>query len=132
MRKAGSVIVSVVGVILVSKSDHEISGPSEPHRPSAPLLGDSLALASAVAYAFYVILLKVRIRNETRISMTLFFGFVGLFNIFGIWPLGMILHYADVEKFELPSGGMLWASIAANAAITFVHSSLSLFLTWLC
>lgn len=106
-------------MILVSKADTQVGGPAEPHRPSAPILGDSLALASAVAYAFYVILLKVRIRNEARVSMTLFFGFVGLFNIVGIWPLGLILHYTGVETFDWPSGQLLWASIGINAAITF-------------
>lgn len=92
----------------------------DPHLPTAPLLGDALALGSALAYAFYVVLLKVRIRNETRVSMTLFFGFVGLFNILLIWPLGLVLHFTGVEIWEWPSGGKLWASIAINAAITFV------------
>lgn len=124
---------SVIGVIIVSKSDHDIlapgnnlpKGPSpDPNLPNAPLLGDTLALASALAYAFYVILLKVRIRNETRVSMTLFFGFVGLFNILLIWPLGLVLHFTGVEIWEWPRGGKLWASIAINAAITFVRSFL--------
>lgn len=73
---------SVIGVIVVSKSDHDLpslpsdGGSTDPTLPAAPLLGDALALASALAYAFYVILLKVRIKNEARVSMTLFFGFV--------------------------------------------------------
>ncbi|KDQ30683.1 hypothetical protein PLEOSDRAFT_1074969 [Pleurotus ostreatus PC15] len=37
---------------------------------------DSLALLSAVFYALYVILLKVRIKSESRIDMQLFFGFM--------------------------------------------------------
>lgn len=113
-------------MILVSKGDHDLDGPIDTHRPTAPLLGDALALASALAYAFYVILLKVRIRNETRMSMTLFFGFVGVFNILLLWPIGVILHVTGVEVFEWPRGGALWASIAANAAITFVRRELSL------
>lgn len=77
-------LCSVIGVVVVSKSDHDLpslpsdGGSSDPTLPTAPLLGDALALASALAYAFYVILLKVRIKNEARVSMTLFFGFVRL------------------------------------------------------
>ena len=75
-------------------------------------MGDFLALLSALFYAFYVILLKVRIKQESRINMQLFFGFVGLFNILFLWPLGLILHLTGAETFELPSssealGGLL-------------------------
>ena len=52
--------------------------------------------------------------------MTLFFGFVGLFNIIGFWPLGIALHFTGVETWKWPHGGALWAGIAINAAITFV------------
>ncbi|KAJ6610110.1 hypothetical protein B0H10DRAFT_2062145, partial [Mycena sp. CBHHK59/15] len=51
---------------------------------TAPVLGDSLALISAIFYALYVILLKVRIRSESRVDMQLFFGFVGLFNVLSL------------------------------------------------
>jgi len=107
------------------------SPPLDPHHPppfshpafSHPLLGDILALLSAVAYAAYVLLLKVQIRSEARVSMTLFFGFVGLWNILFMWPVGVLLHLGGVEKFELPRGGELWASILINASITFVRLS---------
>ncbi|KAK4704168.1 solute carrier family 35, member F5, partial [Phenoliferia sp. Uapishka_3] len=127
--KLGSVVLSIIGVVVVSKSDHDLpSAPSEggPTLPTAPLLGDALALASALAYAFYVILLKVRIKNEARVSMTLFFGFVGLFNIFLIWPIGVILHFTRMEIWEWPHGGKLWLSIVINAGITFVSDALYL------
>lgn len=68
-----------------------------------PIVGDYLALLSAAFYAFYVTLLKVRIRSESRINMQLFFGFVGLFTLFSCWPIGMLLHFLAVEKFQWPS-----------------------------
>ncbi|SGZ28362.1 BQ5605_C027g10322 [Microbotryum silenes-dioicae] len=120
--KLGSVVLSILGVIIISKFDSTLPPTTAPF----PLLGDSLALLSALAYAFYVILLKVRIRTEARVSMTLFFGFVGLFNILLIWPIGVILHLTRIERFELPHGGMLWLSIAINAMITFVSDALYL------
>lgn len=69
---------------------------------SCVTLGNILALLSALFYAMYVILLKVSIKAEYRIDMQLFFGFVGLFNIVGCWPVGLILHLTRVEIFELP------------------------------
>ncbi|GAA5844615.1 hypothetical protein JCM5353_005162 [Sporobolomyces roseus] len=136
-----AVVLSILGVAVVSLNDTRISlppttpsPPLDPHHPppfshpafSHPLLGDILALLSAVAYAAYVLLLKVQIRSEARVSMTLFFGFVGLWNILFMWPVGVLLHLGGVEKFELPRGGELWASILINASITFVSDALYL------
>jgi len=70
---------------------------------SKRILGDLLALISALFYAIYVILLKLRIHSESRIDMQLFFGFVGLFNILTCWLLGVFLHLTGVEPFELPT-----------------------------
>lgn len=67
-----------------------------------PVLGDFLAFLSAVFYALYVVFLKVQIREESRIDMQLFFGFVGLFNIFLSWPMGIVLHLVGMERFEIP------------------------------
>jgi len=80
------------------------------------LLGDCLALLSALFYAIYVILLKVRIRSESRIDMQLFFGFVGLFNILACWPIGVVLHFTGVERFELPTTGRAVAGLLVNVS----------------
>ena len=93
------------------------------------LLGDGLALISAIAYGFYVILLKVKIKNQARISMSLFFGFVGLFNIILVWPFGLLLDYSDIETFQWPSGRDLILGIVINAAITFVSLFFTLFIS---
>jgi solute carrier family 35, member F5 len=91
--------------------------PSAIERGNLSLFGDSLALLSALFYAFYVILLKVRIRSESRIDMQLFFGFVGLFNTLACWPLGVILHYTGVERFELPTSSRAVAGLLINVGI---------------
>lgn len=85
-------------------------------RASQPLLGDVLALISALFYALYVILLKVRIKDENRIDMQLFFGFVGLFNVLACWPIGFILHWTGVERFELPTKAVEWYAIVVNVS----------------
>jgi solute carrier family 35 protein F5 len=121
-------------VILVSLSDSGDAPPATRPSPTPSsgrplltgiqggehsLLGDSLALLSALFYAVYVILLKVRIRSESRIDMQLFFGFVGLFNIIGCWPIGVLLHLTGVEKFELPSSGRVVAGLLVNVSFSF-------------
>ncbi|KAI0304928.1 hypothetical protein BC826DRAFT_978991 [Russula brevipes] len=135
MAKIGAVVTSSVGVILVSLSDSEDTPPSGRPRPAPTsgrplhpalqtgqhsIVGDCLALLSALFYAVYVILLKVRIRSESRIDMQLFFGFVGLFNIVACWPIGVILHYTGAERFELPTSGRVVGALLANMAITLV------------
>ncbi|KAJ6503418.1 vacuolar membrane protein [Mycena vitilis] len=127
LAKIAAVATSFGGVLLVSLSDsvqpQQGAGPAS--RPLAhttdlaprPILGDCLALISAVFYAIYVILLKVRMRSESRVDMQLFFGFVGLFNILSCWPMGIFLHIIGAETFELPKRTAV-AALAINMVIT--------------
>ncbi|KAG7450397.1 uncharacterized protein BT62DRAFT_943297 [Guyanagaster necrorhizus] len=117
-KKVCAVLTSFAGVLLVSASDSSQSVASDEISPHA-ILGDTLALTSAVFYALYVILLKVRIKSESRIDMQLFFGFVGLFNTLAYWPIGILLHVAGVEKLELPSSSRAVTILLVNMAITW-------------
>jgi len=113
---------SFAGVFLVSLADSSYSGtggkPADLRPPPLnPLLGDILALLSSLFYALYVSLLKVRIRDESRVDMQLFFGFVGLFNVVTLWPLGLVVHYLDVEPFELPRNWQEWFNIGINVSV---------------
>lgn len=104
----------------MADSSYSKSMPPEDSRPlpSSPLLGDLLALISALFYALYVTLLKVRIKDESRIDMQLFFGFVGLFNVLSCWPLGIVVHFLGVEPFELPSTSRTWIVVGINVRST--------------
>ena len=117
---------SFLGVILVYGGDYN-SAPSSPASPSSnlrhmkrrvddrhALLGDSLALLSAVFYAVYVVLLKVRVGSEARMDMQLFFGFVGLINICCAWVIGLLLHLAGVERLDVPVNGRQWVGVLLN------------------
>ncbi|KAF9325226.1 hypothetical protein BG006_011274 [Podila minutissima] len=113
-----SVCLSLIGVALVSESDRG-GHPSaeEPSAPPAPLWGDFLALLSAMFYGCYTVMLKVRIQNESRVNMSLFFGFVGLFNIVLLWPVFGVLHWTGIEPFELPSDTRVIWMIGVNAIV---------------
>ena len=83
-----------------------------------------LALLSALLYAVYMTLLKVRIGSESRINMQFFFGCVGLINIFLSFPVGALLHFIDVERFEFPGSKREIAFILINVReVTLPHSS---------
>ncbi|KIN96149.1 hypothetical protein M404DRAFT_164064 [Pisolithus tinctorius Marx 270] len=121
MVNIGAVLLSFGGVVLVSFSDSsQDPGPYSMPGPFHLLLviGDILALLSALLYAIYMILLKVKIREESRIDMQLFFGFVGLFNIFLCWPIGLLLHIFGVERLELPNTRQTLVAIIVNMFIT--------------
>ena len=131
-------VYSFGGVLLVSLADKD--GTNQPPSPPAlplpgvngnnfrmpnAIIGDMLALLSALFYALYVILLKVRIRSESRVNMQLFFGFVGLFNIVSCWPIGLVLHFTGVERFEFPTSSKAWVAVLVNVRAS-VFSSCSL------
>jgi solute carrier family 35, member F5 len=116
-------ISSFLGVVLVSLSDssHDDEVPPTLYLASQSALGDFLALLSALFYSLYVILLKVRIRSESRIDAKLFFGFVGLFNIVFLWPIGIILHLTGIEIFELPSTRKAVGALLINVGMECNH-----------
>ena len=62
----------------------------------------------------YVTFLKVRVREESRVDMQLFFGFVGLFNIVACLPIGLLLHVIHLERFIVPSSKRAVVGILVN------------------
>ena len=51
--------------------------------------------------------------------MQLFFGFVGLFNIVVCWPIGIILHFTGVERFEVPGTSRVVVGLLVNVSSVF-------------
>ncbi|KAG9068551.1 hypothetical protein KI688_010826 [Linnemannia hyalina] len=122
-----AVCASVAGVALVSESDRSETNDLllDPKAPIAPLFGDFLALISALFYGCYTVLLKVKIQSESRVNMSLFFGFVGLFNLVLLWPMFGVLHWTGIEPFELPADTKIVWMIGINAIVgTFVSDYL--------
>lgn len=125
VRKLIGTLASLAGIILISMVD--ISGENDENRGSFPHkeawevgVGDALAFVSAVMYGFYAVLMKKRIGDETRTNMPLFFGFVGLFNVFLLWPAFIILHYTGIELFGFPRTSKTSMIIIANSMSSLV------------
>ncbi|CAO3612239.1 unnamed protein product [Cunninghamella echinulata] len=110
-----AVTLSIFGVVLVSWSDEISTKTDQVHHYK--LIGDLLALSGAIFYGAYTVFLKLKIDDESKIDMTLFLGFVGVFNIVLLWPLFFLLHWLDVETFSLPYDSALWGMILFNALI---------------
>lgn len=107
VRKLIGVLASLAGIILISTVD--LSGKDNdedrgnfPHKTQTQIaIGDAMALFSAMVYGLYVTVMKVRIGDENRVNMPLFFGMVGIFNILFLWPLFIILHVTGIEPVSL-------------------------------
>lgn len=126
LRKALGVFASFIGVILISRVDLSSSPPTAPDdvppsdggddpysrkTPAEIALGDAMAAVSAILYGIYTIVMKKQVGDESRVNMQLFFGLVGLFNVFLLWPGFILLHFLDIEKFSLPSENRIWVII---------------------
>lgn len=118
--KIFGLVLSFIGVIVITKSDSDSVSSDVERTPLTIFIGNSLALAGALLYGVYATLLKYRIKDESRINMKVFFGFVGVFNLFFLWPSLIIFHFTGIEKFELPSGTFVLSMILLNCLITFI------------
>ncbi|KAG9292431.1 hypothetical protein G9A89_015301 [Geosiphon pyriformis] len=126
------VSISVTGVILVSLADKTNMPINSPSTPTAPFFGDSLALIGAFLYSCNIVLLKHRIGDESRVDMSLFFGFVGIFTLVLLWPGFWLLDISGIEKFMLPPNTVIWAMVTINALIgTFLSDYLWLLATFM-
>lgn len=122
MAKMVALLISIIGVVLVTTQDTSVSDTQD--FLTDLIIGDILALIGAALYGCYTVFLKYKVRNEERVSMPLFFGFVGIFNLCVLWPAILLLDVTGLEPFELPSTTNIWYIVAANAAITFVSDYL--------
>ncbi|PRT56538.1 hypothetical protein B9G98_04158 [Wickerhamiella sorbophila] len=115
LAKLWPLTMLIVGIVLVSSEDGK-----QETSPDNALLGNLLALGSAFLYGVYTTLLKYRVGNESNLNTKLFFGFVGLFSIVGLWPFLILLDYIGVEPFALPPNSRDWILIGLNGVVIFV------------
>ncbi len=102
-RKLAGVLASVAGVALISSLD--LSGQSDEHRGNFPhksrvqiLIGDSMGPPKRRHLRHLRYVMKRRVGDETRVNMPLFFGLVGFFSLFFLWPVLFFFHLTGIEK----------------------------------
>ncbi|EMC98282.1 hypothetical protein BAUCODRAFT_66267 [Baudoinia panamericana UAMH 10762] len=127
LRKLFAVIASLAGIMLISGADFSGGTTDDEHRGDFPektlgeiALGDSLALLSAVMYGLYASFMKKRVGDESRVSLPIFFGFVGLINVVLLWPGFFILHFAGWETFESPPTKRVVMIIVVNSLASLI------------
>lgn len=124
LSKAVATLATLVGVALVANADtHAAQNVIETSTRFLPtqamaLLGDMTALASAFLYASYVIYLKRSVKEDSRLSMPFFFGWVGIWSIILFAPVGIVLHLTGIEPFVLPETLTAWMGMWVNMFIT--------------
>ena len=96
LSKLCAVIFSICGVVLVSWSDMHIEDGDIPK-------GALWALAGALFYSTYIVLLRRKVNHEENMDAPMFFGFVGIFSTVLLWPGILIGDLTATETFELPS-----------------------------
>lgn len=119
-KKLIGVLASLAGIVLISSvdlsgKDNDKNRGNFPHKSQGQIaIGDAMAFGSAVMYGIYAVVMKKRIGNEDRVSMPLFFGLVGLFNVILLWPGFFVLHFTGLEKFEFPPTGKVWTVVMVS------------------
>lgn len=102
--KVLGVTMAVGGSIITSLQDASSSNDDE-NVYKYQLWGDAMGLISAIGYGGYTVLVRVLLpSDENRMSMLLFLGYIGLFNMlmlspFLFWVLG------DMNDTEAPNDG---------------------------
>lgn len=97
------VLLCMGGTIIISLGDSEtgLSGIN-----SNPVLGDILALFSALLYGVYISLIRKKLPDDEksgRVSMAQFLGFLGFFNLVIFLPVMLVLHFTKMESFTMLS-----------------------------
>lgn len=123
--KAAATLATLIGVALVANADTQASSSKAGFtsqvfqgRKSA-MIGDLLSLLSAYLFASYVVYLKRTAKEDSRLSMPFFFGWVGIWAVLLYAPVGLILHLTGIEPIVLPETSSAWIGMGANMFITF-------------
>jgi len=95
------VAVVLAGSILIGTQDVNSGGNSA----SNSIGGDALAILSAFIYGSYTTLMKFLVKDDSSMSMFLFFGLLGLCNLLCLWPLFFFFHYTGIERIKIPGLG---------------------------
>jgi drug/metabolite transporter (DMT)-like permease len=140
LSKVVAVAIAIAGVLVVSyggssptpkhgnKSGGGAGGPDHPDRSNHPFraLGNIIIGIGSVLYGFYEVLYK-RVAcppeecspGRGMIFANTFGSMIGVFTLSVLWIPLPILHFLDIEKFELPRGEAAWMmliSVLSNAS----------------
>lgn len=122
-HKIYGIVLCFSGVLIVTKNDSSSTNPTNSNL--VVFIGNMLALSGALIYGVYTILLKVKtiVKNSTlerELNTHLFFAFVGLFCLFLLWPVILLLHFTKIETVVMPKDSHTLTLLLVNMFITFI------------
>ncbi|CAH6723129.1 hypothetical protein CLIB1444_13S01002 [[Candida] jaroonii] len=124
LKKIICTLVSFSGVLLVNFSETKSFNGDNDNKfiPKNPKLGNMLSVMGALMYAFYLIIMKVKLGNANRTTNeTRLFGFMGLITIVLSGPVLFILDYYGIEKFQFPPpNNTVLLVVVANGVLSYV------------
>lgn len=95
-RRLGGVLVTLAGAAVVSYGDSRSGGSGRGY--SSTWWGDALALGSALCYGLYTTAIRRLVPDDGTISLSVFFGFLGLFNSVLMLPVVIGLVTSGIEQ----------------------------------
>ncbi|ETI56292.1 hypothetical protein F441_01114 [Phytophthora nicotianae CJ01A1] len=91
MKLAG-VILCMAGNISTIFNDEGVDGGTD------HVFGDLVALFAAFMYGVYTTAIRRLIPDEESVSISLFFGFIGVINMVCLLPIVLAFHYSSIES----------------------------------
>ncbi|KAF1772304.1 Solute carrier family 35 member SLC35F1/F2/F6 [Phytophthora cactorum] len=91
MKLAG-VVLCMAGNISTIFNDEGADGGTD------HVLGDLVALFAAFMYGVYTTAIRRLIPDEESVSISLFFGFIGIINMVCLLPIVLAFHYSSIES----------------------------------
>lgn len=115
IRKLFAAIATIAGVAIICSFDKKKT------QGDRNFVGDMVNVVSALIYAVYTILLKSKSGPPGAIDISMLFSFMGAAVLIGGIPGLFLLHWTNLERFELPTP-KLAGILFANALIGTVLS----------
>ncbi|KAJ1616524.1 hypothetical protein T492DRAFT_1106074 [Pavlovales sp. CCMP2436] len=104
LAKLAGVLLCMGGNVLTAFADREShSGPTS----SRVVAGDLICLLGALLYGLYTVLIRRLMPDDSRFSLALFFGLLGLANGLALLPVVLALHFSGVEPLDGLSGRLI-------------------------